>query len=71
MGEMPWDNTQVFQTMFVGESYLERKLKDGYVGDHLAQCYFTKLHNKRKVKSITLLNGLLKWKQSCLSIPKG
>jgi hypothetical protein len=67
---MPWDNTQVFQTTFVGESDLEGKLKNGYVGNHLAQFYFIELRNKRKVKRITLLNGLLEWKQYCLLYPK-
>jgi hypothetical protein len=68
---MPWDNTQVFQTTFVGESDLEGKLKNGYVGNHLTQFYFIELRNKRKVKRITLLNGLLEWKQYCLYVPKG
>jgi len=48
--------------MFVGESDLEKKLKDGYVGNHLPQSYFIELRNKRKLKIITLLNGVLKWK---------
>jgi hypothetical protein len=68
---MPWNNTQAFQTMFVGESDLERKLKDGYVGGHFAKSYFIELHNKRKVKIITHLDGLLKWKQYFLYVPKG
>jgi hypothetical protein len=68
---MPWDNTQAFQTIFVDESDLERKLKDEYVKVHLAQSYFIELRNKRKVKSITLLDGLLKWKQYYLYVPKG
>jgi hypothetical protein len=25
-GEMPWENTRIFQTMFVGENNLERKI---------------------------------------------
>jgi hypothetical protein len=50
--------------MFVGESDLERKIRKVYVEDRLAQSYFNDLHQKKKVKGITLLNGLLNWKQS-------
>jgi hypothetical protein len=39
--------------------------------DHLAQIYFNDLHHKKKVKGITLLDGLLRWKQSRIYVPKG
>ncbi len=57
--------------MFVGESDLERKIRKVYVEDRLAQSYFNDLHQKKKVKGITLLNGLLNWKQSWVYVLKG
>jgi hypothetical protein len=52
------------RAMFVGESNLVRKIRDVYVENHLAQSYFNDLHQKKKVRGITILDGLLKWKQS-------
>jgi hypothetical protein len=57
--------------IFLGESNLERKIKEAYVVDHFAQHYFTKLLVKRKIKSITLKDGLLKWKWLQLYGPIG
>jgi hypothetical protein len=41
------------------------------VEDRLAQNYFNDLHHKKKVKGITLLDGLLRWKQSRIYVPEG
>jgi hypothetical protein len=46
--------------IFVGESNLE--IKEAYVVDPFAQHYFIELWVKRKVKGITLKDGLIKWK---------
>jgi hypothetical protein len=37
----------------------------------LVQSYFNDLRHKKKVRGITLLGRLLKWKQSCVYVPKG
>jgi hypothetical protein len=34
--------------------------KDGNVKDHFMQHHFVELHNKKKVKGITLLNEIFK-----------
>jgi hypothetical protein len=34
-GKMPWESTQFFQAMFVGECILKRKIQEVYVEDHL------------------------------------
>jgi hypothetical protein len=68
---MPWENTRIFQTMFVGENNLERKIWNAYVEDCLVQSYFNDLSLKKKVKRITFLNGLLKWKQSRVYVLEG
>jgi hypothetical protein len=41
------------------------------VEDRFAQIYFNDLHQKKKVRRITLLDGLLRWKQSQIYVPKG
>jgi hypothetical protein len=61
---MFWENTQIFRAMFVKESNLEKKIRKMYVENYLVQSYFNELHQKKKVKGITFLDGLLKWKQS-------
>jgi hypothetical protein len=40
---MPCENTQILQTMFVGESDLKRKIQEAYTKDCLAQSYFNDL----------------------------
>ncbi len=60
--EMPCESTQILQTMFVGESDLKRKTQEVYTKDCLAQSYFNDLSYKKKVKGITFLDGLLRWK---------
>jgi hypothetical protein len=32
---MPWENTEFFRAMFVGDNDLERKIWEAYVEDHL------------------------------------
>jgi hypothetical protein len=49
--------------MFIGETNLNRKFKEGYVNDHLAQHYCDELKHKCKMRGIFLKDGLLKWKQ--------
>ncbi len=46
--------------MFVGKNNLERKIQEAYAEDHLMQGYFKNLHEKKKVKRITLLDELLR-----------
>jgi hypothetical protein len=41
--EKPSTNTQYPWAIFVGESHLERKIREVYVVDPLAQHYFTEL----------------------------
>jgi len=48
--------------IFVGEINLGRKTKEAYVVDPFAQHCFIELWVKRKVKGITLKDGLIKWK---------
>ncbi len=55
--------------IFVGESNLE--IKEAYVVDRFAQHYFIELWVKRKVKGITLEDGLIKWKWFQLYMPIG
>jgi hypothetical protein len=69
--EMHWESTQVFWAMFVEENDIEMKIWKAYVEDRLAQSYFNDLHKKKKVKMITLLNGLLRWKQSQIYVLEG
>jgi hypothetical protein len=57
--------------MFIKESNLKKKIQKAYVEDCFTQSYFNDLHQKKKVKGITLLDGLLKWKQSQIYVPKG
>lgn len=61
--------TQAFKAMFIGESDFDRKLREGYVNDCLAQHYFDELRHKCKVKGIFLKDRLLKWKQSPIYVP--
>lgn len=63
--------TQALITMFIGESDLNTKLREGYVNDHLALHYFDELRNKCKVKGIFLKDRLLKWKQSWMYVLVG
>ncbi len=42
-GEMPWENTRIFQTMFIGENNLEKKIWNAYVENCLVQSYFNDL----------------------------
>jgi hypothetical protein len=49
--------------IFVGESNLERKLKEAYVQNSFAKHYFAHLYAKGKVKGISLKEGLIKWKE--------
>jgi hypothetical protein len=57
--------------MFVGERDLECKIREEYVKNHFLQHYFGKLCNKMKLKTITLLNKLLKWNPLCVYVVKG
>jgi hypothetical protein len=68
---MLWESIQILQTMYVEESNLERKIWKAYVEDRLAQSYFNDLCQKKKVRGITLLDGLLRWKQSWVYELKG
>jgi hypothetical protein len=43
--------------IFVGESNLERRLKEAYVQNSLVKHYFAHLYAKGKVKSISLKKG--------------
>jgi ribosomal protein S13 len=56
--------TQALRAMLIGESDLDRRLKENYVNDHLAQHYFEGLRHKHKMRGIYLKDKLLKWKQS-------
>jgi hypothetical protein len=58
--KMPWENIQILRIMFVGKNNLERKIQEAYAEDHLMQGYFKNLHEKKKVKRITLLDELLR-----------
>ncbi len=40
--------TKALRAMFIKESDLNRKLKEGYVNDHLAKHYFDELRQKHK-----------------------
>lgn len=53
--------TQALKAMFIGETNLNRKFKEGYVNDRLAQHYFDELKHKCKMKCIFFKDGLLKW----------
>lgn len=53
----------------MGESNLE--IKEAYVVDPFAQHYFIELWVERKVKGITLKDGLIKWKWFQLYMPTG
>ncbi len=55
---------QALRAKFVGESDLDRRLRESYVNDHLAQHYFIELRHKHKVRRNPFKDGLLKWKQS-------
>jgi hypothetical protein len=57
--------------MFIGENNLDRKLREGYVNDRLAQHYFHELKQKHKVKNIYVQDCLFKWKQSRVYVPTG
>ncbi len=57
--------------IFVGESNLERKINEAYVVDPFAQHYFIELWVKRKIKGMTLKDGLIKWKRFQLYVPTG
>jgi hypothetical protein len=57
--------------MLIGESDLNRRLKESYVNDHLAQHYFEELRHKHKMKGISLKDKLFKWKQSRRYVPTG
>jgi hypothetical protein len=48
--------------MFVKKSDLEKKLRECYVGDYLAQVYFIELHNKKESENNRFLDELFKWK---------
>ncbi len=63
--------TKALRAMFIKESDLSRKLKEGYVNDHLAKHYFDKLRQKHKMRSISLKNGMFKWKQSWVYVSTG
>jgi hypothetical protein len=54
--------TQALRTMFIGESNFNKKLRKGYVNDHLAQHFFDKIRHKCKMNDISLKDGLLKSK---------
>jgi hypothetical protein len=56
--------TQTLRAKFVRERNLNRRLKESYVNDRLAQLYFNELRHKRKVAGNPFKDGLLKWKQS-------
>ncbi len=68
---MHWESIQILRTMFVEKSDIKRKIQKAYVEDCLAQSYFNDLRQKKKVKRITILDGLLKWKRSQVYVPEG
>jgi hypothetical protein len=51
-------------------SNLKKKIRKVYVENCLVQSYFNDLRHK-KVRGMTLMGGLLKWKQSCVYVLKG
>jgi ribosomal protein L32E len=61
--EKPLTKTQTLRAIIQGENWLEKKTKEAYVQDPFIQHRFKKLHEWRKMKGITLKEGLLKWKQ--------
>jgi hypothetical protein len=62
--EKPLTKIQTLKVIFQRESNLGKKIKEAYMQDPLAQHHFKKLHERRKVKGITLKKGLFKWKKS-------
>jgi hypothetical protein len=56
--------TQALRAKFVGESDLDRRLRESYVNDRLAQHYFNELRQKHKLRGNPFKDRLLKWKQS-------
>ncbi len=62
--EKPSTKIQALRAIFQKESNLERNIKEAYMQDLLAQHHFKELREWRKVKGITLKEGLFKWKKS-------
>ncbi len=50
------------QVIFVGKNIMERKIREAYVVDPLAQHYFMELQTKKKFRGISFKKGLIKLK---------
>jgi hypothetical protein len=61
--EKPLTKIQTLKAIFQKENNLRKKIKKSYMQDPLAQHHFKELHERRKVKGITLKEGLFKWKK--------
>jgi hypothetical protein len=60
--EKPPTKTQALKAIFQRENNFKQRIKEAYVQDLFAQRYFKKLREQKKVKNITLKEGLLRWK---------
>ncbi len=60
--EKPSTKIQALRAIFQRENNFERRTREAYVQDPLAQRYCKELWKWRKVKNITIKEGLLKWK---------
>jgi hypothetical protein len=60
--EKPSTKTQALKAIFQRESGLKQRIKKAYMQDLFAQRHFKKLGEQKKVKNITLKEGLLIWK---------
>jgi hypothetical protein len=56
------ESIQILWTTFVEEKNLEKNIQEMYVEDRLVQNYFNDMRHKKKVRGITLLDELLRWK---------
>jgi hypothetical protein len=60
----PSTKIQTLKAIFQGENNLENNIREAYMQDPLIQHHFKEFCKRKKVRGITLKEGLIIWKQS-------